>query len=161
MSDEPGSTELRVLIVDDDIDTATSFSYLLQILGCKTAVAFGGAMGLRVAQLFQPNLVFLDLGMPGGDGCETMVAARALDGPVSVAMFVCLTGRSDPAERRRCIDAGFDRFVSKPMDAALLPELLAQARSRMRVSTAPASPPERQAPDPPDPPGRPPPPDDA
>ena len=55
MEEQPtGQTaaELRVLIVDDDVDAATSFSYVLQILGCKTAVAFGSTMGLRVAQLF-------------------------------------------------------------------------------------------------------------
>lgn len=148
MPDEAGSTELRVLIVDDDIDTATSFSYVLQILGCKTAVGFGGAMGLRVAQLFQPNLVFLDLGMPGADGCETLIAARAMEGQVSTAMFVCLTGRSDPAEERRCLDAGFDRFVSKPMDPSLLPELLAEARTRA-AGAAPVQPGEQAADSPP------------
>lgn len=145
MSDEPGPTELRVLIVDDDIDTATSFSYVLQILGCKTAVAFGGSMGLRVAQLFQPGLVFLDLGMPGGDGCETLLAARSIEGPVASAMYVCLTGRDDPAEERRCLEAGFDRFVSKPMDASLLPDLLAEARTRA-AGGAPAQT-AQQAPD--------------
>lgn len=149
MPDETGPTELRVLIVDDDIDTATSFSYVLQILGCKTAVGFGGAMGLRVAQLFQPNLVFLDLGMPGADGCETLIAAKAMEGSVSTAMFVCLTGRSDPAEERRCLDAGFDRFVSKPMDPSLLPELLAEARARA-AGAAPVQPGEQIA-DPPPP----------
>jgi CheY-like chemotaxis protein len=142
MSEEAGPADLRVLIVDDDIDTATSFSYVLQILGCKTAVAFGGAMGLRVAQLFQPNLVFLDLGMPGADGRETLIAARAMEGPVSSAMFVCLTGRSDPDEERRCLEAGFDRFVSKPMDASLLPEVLAEARARASAA-APALPGEQ------------------
>lgn len=140
MSEEADTFELRVLIVDDDIDTATSFSYVLQILGCKTAVAFGGSMGLRVAQLFQPNLVFLDLGMPGADGCETLTAARAMEGPVSGAMFVCLTGRSDPAEERRCLEAGFDRFFVKPMDASLMPELLAEARARAGgIAPAPAA----------------------
>ncbi|HLL17829.1 MAG TPA: response regulator [Rubrivivax sp.] len=135
MPDEATPPELRVLIVDDEIDTATSFSYVLQILGCKTAVAFGGAMGLRVAQLFQPNLVFIDLGMPGADGCETLAAVRGLEGAVASAMFVCLTGRSD-ADEQRCLQAGFDRFVNKPMDAALLPELLAEARSRAAMTTA-------------------------
>jgi hypothetical protein len=46
------SPELRALVIDDSVDSATSLSYLLQLLGCKTAVTFGGAMGLRVAQLF-------------------------------------------------------------------------------------------------------------
>lgn len=131
MSNESSPAELRVLIVDDDIDSATSFSYVLQMLGCKTAVGFGGAMGVRVAQLFNPGLVFLDLAMPGPDGCETMLAMRALGGLVADAMFVCLTGRSDPADERRCLDAGFDHFMPKPMEAAMLADLLAQARTRV------------------------------
>src|SRR4051812_4136963 len=65
MSSDAEVPELRALVVDDNVDAATSLSYLLQLLGCKTAVAFGGGMGLRVAQLFQPAIVFLDLDMPG------------------------------------------------------------------------------------------------
>jgi CheY-like chemotaxis protein len=149
MSTETAPPELRVLIVDDQIDTATSFSYVLQILGCKTAVAFGAAMGLRVAQLFQPNLIFIDLGTPAADGCETLAAMRALEGPVATAMFVCLTSRNDLADEQRCIEAGFHRFVSKPMDAALLPELLAQARAGI-APIKPANSPPPVDPTPPD-----------
>ncbi len=141
MSSESSPGEIRVLIVDDDIDSATSFAYVMQILGCKTAVAFGGAMGLRVAELFQPTLVFLDLGMPGPDGCETMLAVRALGGPVANAMFVCLTGRSDPADERRCLDAGFNHFMSKPMETAMLADLLAQARARLTANATQNGPP--------------------
>src|SRR4051794_20127306 len=50
---DPG--DLRALVIDDNVDTATSLSFPLQILGCKSAVSFGGTMGLRVAQLFQPG----------------------------------------------------------------------------------------------------------
>lgn len=132
--DEQSGPDLRVLIVDDDVDAATSLSYVLQIVGCKTAVAFGGTMGLRVAQLFQPNLCFVDLGMPGSDGLETLRALREIDGPVARAMFVCLTGRNDPEDRQRCIEAGFDHFVTKPMDAKTLPELLALAHERALAS---------------------------
>lgn len=131
MSNESSPIELRVLIVDDDIDSATSFSYVLQMLGCKTAVGFGGAMGVRVAQLFHPALVILDLAMPGPDGCETMLAMRALGGQVAEAVFVCLTGRSDPDNEQRCLDAGFDHFVLKPMETTMLADLLTQARARV------------------------------
>lgn len=64
--------ELRVLVIDGNMDAANALSYLLQVAGCRTAVAFGGSMGLRVAQLFKPSLVFLYLQMPGGDGCEVL-----------------------------------------------------------------------------------------
>jgi PleD family two-component response regulator len=48
---------LRVLVVDSDVDSATTLSYLLQVVGCRTAVAFGASMAARVAELFQPSLV--------------------------------------------------------------------------------------------------------
>ncbi|WP_161974510.1 response regulator [Piscinibacter terrae] len=125
------SVELRALVVDDNIDAATSLGYLLQLLGCKTATAFDGVSALRVAQVFQPGIVFLDLDMPGPDGCEVLAQARALEGPVARALFVCFTGRSEPADERRCLEAGFDRFLPKPMEPAVLQELLSHAHRRL------------------------------
>lgn len=122
--------ELRALVVDDSVDEATSLSYVLQLLGCKTAVAFGGSMALRVAELFQPTIVFLDLQMPGADGVAVLAQARSLGGPIGRALFVCLTGRSDDTTEQRCMDAGFDRFVTKPMEASALHEILLEARQR-------------------------------
>lgn len=126
--------ELRVLVVDDNVDAATSLSYLLQLLGCKTAVAFGGEMALTVAKLLRPSLVFLDLDMPGRDGCEVLKLMRDLDDRLREALYVCLTGRSDPSDKERCTAAGFDIFVSKPLEPVMLGELLDQARSRRKQS---------------------------
>ena len=67
-STAPLSPELRALVIDDNIDAANALSYLLQLHGCRTAVAFGGSTGLRIAQLFKPVVVFLDLEMSGEDG---------------------------------------------------------------------------------------------
>ena len=122
--------ELRALVVDDNVDAATSLSYLLQLLGCKTAVGFGGVMGVRVAHLFQPAIVFLDLDMPGPDGCEVLNELKKLEGQISNVLYVCLTGRSEPGDEERCIAAGFDRFISKPMEPAALHALLGEARDR-------------------------------
>lgn len=127
-ADAPG--ELRVLVVDDNVDAATSLSYLLQLLGCTMAVAFGGVMALRVAQLFQPAVVFVDLEMPGPDGYEVLAEAKKLGGPIAGALFVCLTGRGEATDERRCLDAGFDRFVTKPMAPEVLREILMEARQR-------------------------------
>jgi CheY-like chemotaxis protein len=129
---DPG--DLRVLVIDDNVDTATSMSFLLQMLGCKSAVAYGGTMGLRVAQLFQPGLVFVDLDMPGPDGCETLVALRSLDGAAGQGLMVCLTGKD--AEVDRCREAGFDRVVLKPMHPDTLAEVLAEARARLAAGGA-------------------------
>ena len=122
--------ELRILVVDDLVDAATSLSYLLQGLGCKTAVAFGGEMGLRVTTLFQPDLVFLDLHMPGHDGCEILAQARQTEGRVANAVFVCLTGAATAEQEQRCLSAGFDYFVRKPMEPDALGQLLLAACQR-------------------------------
>jgi len=120
--------ELRVLVIDDDIDTANALSYLLQISGFPTAVAFGGKMGLRLAQLFRPALVFLDLQMPGEDGFEVLAAAKK-DGTLPRTLFVCLTGSAEPSAESRCVVAGFNFFVHKPMQPKALSEILRAARS--------------------------------
>lgn len=120
--------ELRVLVVDDDVDAANALSYLLQTCGIRTAVAFGGKMGLRLAQFFKPALVFLDLRMPGDDGCEVLAKAKR-DGTMPRALYVCLTGSSEPAVADKCIAAGFNFFIRKPMQPAVLAEILRAARS--------------------------------
>ena len=129
-------SELRALVVDDNIDAATSFSHLLQLLGCRTAVAFGGAMGQRVAQLFKPAIVFLDLDMPGRDGCEVLGDLRQPVDAHGNPLFICLTGRTEEPDRARCLAAGFDHFVNKPMPPDLLAGLLAEARKRTGTSAA-------------------------
>jgi CheY-like chemotaxis protein len=128
---------LRVLIVDDDIDAATSLGYLLQLVGCKTAFAFGGDDAVQVSQLFQPALVFLDFDMPGDDGCAVLLKLRELSGQVSRAFIVCLTGQSDPERRQACIDIGFDRFECKPLDLLKMKTILDEAR--VRVAAVPAT----------------------
>ena len=122
--------DLRVLIVDDNVDAATSLSYLLQMIGCKTAVAFGGERGVRVAELFQPALLILDLDMPGMDGCEVLRRVKRLPGPVGQAMAVCLTGSARPDDGERCLGAGFDLFVAKPVEPQALSDMLLAARTR-------------------------------
>ncbi len=132
--------ELRVLVIDDDVDAANSLSYLLQIAGYPTAVAYGGEMGLRIAKLFKPALVFLDLQMPGGDGCEVLAEAKR-DGTLPRALYVCLTGSAEPAARNTCLAAGFNFFIPKPMPPEALGEILRAARSHagLRRRAAPDS----------------------
>ena len=132
MEDARAIREVRVLVVDDNIDAATSLGYLLQLMGAKTAVAFGGDMALRLVRLFQPMLVLVDLRMPGLDGCEVMREARALPGTQADALFVCFSASGDEADRRRCLDAGFDYFVRKPIDPSELARILGAAQERLR-----------------------------
>jgi CheY-like chemotaxis protein len=69
--------------------------------------------------------------MPGDDGCAVLVKLRELPGQVSRAFFVCLTGQSDPERRQACIDSGFDRFESKPLEPLNMKTILDEARARI------------------------------
>jgi CheY-like chemotaxis protein len=111
----------RVLVVDDTRDAADSLVLLLETLGAKVRVAYGGAQALEACVAFEPELVFLDLGMPQMDGFETARRMRASPSGRSVSL-IALTGRGEEETRRRARQAGFDRHLTKP---ATMPELKA------------------------------------
>jgi DNA-binding response OmpR family regulator len=124
---------LRVLIVDSDVDSATTLSYLLQIVGCRTAVAFGASMAARVAMLFQPALVLLDEEILNESGGDVLQALRTLDGPVSNCLLVCLVAEQDCRDVQRWLAAGCDGVVCKPLEPQVLSELLTQAQAVAEV----------------------------
>ncbi len=131
IGDEPGSGNAkplragrRALVVDDTRDVADSLALLLEILGAEVRVARNGAEGLDVCATFAPELVFLDIGMPGMDGFETARRMRALPAGRS-ATLIALTGFGEEETRRRAIDAGFDRHLRKPASVSELEALLA------------------------------------
>jgi CheY-like chemotaxis protein len=128
----PQNSALRVLVVDDNLDAATSLADLLEIFGCEAAVAFSGTKGLEVADAFEPDLVFLDLNMRDLSGYEVIAEARRLKSAAAQAFYVCLTGTGDPDAPARAVKAGFDRFVSKPMEAGVIGELMTSALDHTR-----------------------------
>jgi CheY-like chemotaxis protein len=105
----------RVLVVDDNEDAAASLALLLHSLGHETAVAKDGSEALRLAQEFRPDIVLLDIGMPGMDGYEVVRRLRELrrGRPVRV---VAITGWGQEADRERSREAGFDLHLVKPLD---------------------------------------------
>ena len=129
-------SDLRVLVIDDNIDVANSLSHLLQMIGCRTAVAYGGEMGLRIAELFHPSLVFLDQRMPGLDGCEVLAQSRDARTTLAEAMCVCLTALDGAEVEAECRQAGFDAFVRKPLEPPTLYELLNKAQARTIANAA-------------------------
>jgi len=132
----PSNGQLRVLTIDDNVDAATSLGLLVETMGCKSAVAFCGATGLRVTESFRPHLVFVDLHMHGQDGCQVVSRALRLDGPVSRALFVCLTGSGDLSDEQRCLKAGFHHFVRKPIAPETIDVLMTEARARAGLGGA-------------------------
>jgi len=113
----------RILVVDDNADAAESLAMLLQLDGHATRVAHDGEAALVAAREFQPDTVFLDIGLPGMNGYEVAQRLRASDR--STMQLIALTGWGAEDDRRRAQAAGFDHHLVKPVDPAQLAPLLA------------------------------------
>ena len=102
-----------VLVVDDDYDCADTIAMLLERLGAIVHVAYSGESALEMLPQILPDLVLLDIGMPGMDGCEAARRIRAMTLP-RPPMLVALTGWGRAEDRKRTADAGFDAHLVKP-----------------------------------------------
>jgi len=114
----------RVLVVDDNEDAARTLARLLSRLhGQEVRIAYDGATALATAKDFRPELVLLDIGMPGMDGYE--VAKRLRPTPEAQgALFVAVTGWGQESDRARSREAGFDLHLVKPVDPEAIRGLL-------------------------------------
>lgn len=115
----------RILVVDDNSDTALSLALLLQMEGNKTAVAHDGAMALAVGDRFLPDAVLLDIGLPGQSGYQVAAEIRKRGWGQRV-LLIAVTGWGQEQDRKKSRDAGFDHHLVKPVDHAELSALLAQ-----------------------------------
>jgi CheY-like chemotaxis protein len=118
-----GTAQRRVLVVDDNRDAAESLAMLLQISGCQVALSFDGPEALDVAKTFKPDVVLLDIGMPGMDGYETARQLRASERG-SQMLLVALTGWGQKEDVQLATQAGFDKHFTKPIDPAALAALI-------------------------------------
>ena len=115
-----------VLVVDDNHDAADSLAYMLEMMGARTRVVYGGPDAIAAVESEPPALVLLDIGMPGMDGFE--VARRLGRHPRRAQMLlVALTGWGQSEDRQRTRDAGFDEHLVKPAEIDVLEGLLARA----------------------------------
>jgi CheY-like chemotaxis protein len=116
-------TSLRVLVVDDNRDAAESLARLIQMSGHEVRTLADGAAAVANATSFRPNVVLLDIGMPGMNGYE--VARRLRELPDADSMYViAMTGYGSDADRSRSAESGFDEHLVKPVDFAALDALL-------------------------------------
>ncbi|UQA57492.1 ATP-binding protein [Polyangium aurulentum] len=104
--------KLRVLVVDDNVDAATTLGDLLRAQGHEVRIAHDGLTALSVAGEQRPEIVFLDIGLPGMDGYEVARCLRAAS--PHPAKLIALTGYGQEADRRRAAEAGFTQHLIKP-----------------------------------------------
>ena len=113
----------RVLVVDDSVDSAETLGELLRIWGHDVRLAHDGPAAVAAASEYRPDVILLDIGLPGMDGFE--VARRLKEDGIGARMLVALTGYGEQADRQRTQQAGFSHHLVKPVDPDTLRKLLA------------------------------------
>jgi CheY-like chemotaxis protein len=133
---QPGNTpsSLRVLVVEDLHDSADSLALLLRLWGYEAVVAYDGRSALDLASVHSPDVVLLDIGLPGIDGCEAARQLRQLPG-MNKALLLAITGYGYEADIQRCKEAGMDGHFLKPVDPADLQQVLVRAKEFGRKSS--------------------------
>ncbi|SFB71537.1 PAS domain-containing protein [Massilia yuzhufengensis] len=114
---------LKILVVDDNVDAATTLSMILEACGYQTEVAHDGVQAVAAAQAFRPHVAFLDIGMPGMDGYDTARAMRSVAGLEGMTL-VALTGWGADSDRQKSNEAGFNHHLTKPVQLDVVQELL-------------------------------------
>jgi CheY-like chemotaxis protein len=117
----------RVLIIEDNRDTADSLQILLQLLDYDTAVAYTGPAGVAKAVAWHPAVVVCDIGLPELDGYGVAMALRH-NAATANACLIAVTGYGQDEDRRRALQAGFNFHLVKPVDPEALCTLLSRCQ---------------------------------
>jgi CheY-like chemotaxis protein len=126
--DEAARNDVRkcdLILADDNADALQSLAMLLEMEGHTVRVASDGIAALSLAEHRMPDVMLLDIGMPGMNGYETASRVRQLEAGDGV-MLIALTGWGQPADRAQASEAGFDHHLTKPIDHDALAGLLSQ-----------------------------------
>jgi signal transduction histidine kinase/ActR/RegA family two-component response regulator len=121
----------RILIIDDNVDAATSLAEILRLEGHQCEAVFSANAALERVAALRPDFILLDIGLPDLDGYEVARRLRQIDGLEGVGL-IALTGYGQPDDLARARAAGFDGHFIKPLDFAQLERTLAQGRSSCR-----------------------------
>jgi PAS domain S-box-containing protein len=116
-------TGRKVLVVDDNRDAAETLSTLIRLYGCEVMTSFNGLEALEVAEVFQPDVALLDIGMPGLNGYEMAQQIRQRLWGKRMRL-IAVTGWGQEDDKRRAMAAGFDYHLRKPIDSDSLKSLL-------------------------------------
>lgn len=139
---DPGTSSCRatirnrkILIADDNRDSAQSWATMFELEGCETCTAFSGSEALRLAASFQPDVALLDIGMPGLNGYEVARLLRSSPLGASV-LLIAVTGWGQDQDKQAAREAGFDAHLTKPVNLQQVIDLI-QAQLRQRATPSP------------------------
>jgi CheY-like chemotaxis protein len=113
----------RILVVDDNVDAATTLARILKLSGHEVEIVHDGAAALLAARRLRPAFIFLDIGLPGMDGFQVAESLRKEPG-FERARVIGVTGSASEEDRRRLRDAGVDYYLVKPVDVNLVVSLV-------------------------------------
>jgi CheY-like chemotaxis protein len=122
----------RIMIVDDNEDAALTLAILLRMLGHDVKAVFDGSDALNEGQVFQPQIILMDLGMPGMNGIEAAKKIRQLEWGKAV-FLVAVTGWGQDEDKRKTREAGFNHHLVKPIRLGDVQNLLARYEAETTV----------------------------
>lgn len=117
------TTRRRILVVEDNLDAVHSLTVLLRELGHEVEFAINGYAALEIARRLEPQIVLLDIGLPGMDGFELCRRLKR-EPALAAARVIAVTGYGQEAYRQRALAAGCDGYYVKPLDPKVLYALL-------------------------------------
>ncbi|CAD6534473.1 PAS domain-containing hybrid sensor histidine kinase/response regulator [Paraburkholderia metrosideri] len=135
-ADETGAApqevpSLRILLVDDNHDSADSLAMLLELKGHEVRIAYSGEQAIQIGPRFAPHLGVIDIAMPKMDGYATIAVLRDMP-ELADTMYAAMTGFGHASDRERTREAGFHAHLVKPVEMALFDDLLARVEARRR-----------------------------
>jgi CheY-like chemotaxis protein len=113
----------RILVVEDNLDAVHSLVLLLRDMGHRVEYAINGYAALEAARKFHPEIVFLDLGLPGMDGFELCARFRK-EPTLAATRIISITAYGQDEYRKRALQAGCEIHVLKPVSASMLKDLI-------------------------------------
>jgi signal transduction histidine kinase/DNA-binding response OmpR family regulator len=135
----------RILVVEDNVDSAESMRMLLSLAGHQVEVAYSGLVGVETAQEFRPQVVFCDIGLPGGMDGHAVARALRQDLGFASAYLIALTGYGQETDKNRSREAGFDVHLTKPVNYEEIERLLLSVPARAAAEPDACSPPTQLA----------------
>jgi CheY-like chemotaxis protein len=128
---------LRVLVVDDSREMLLLMEQFVINQDCQARTCRDSWLAVEIAKEFAPQVIFLDLAMPGLDGYEVAEELRDLDLPEH--LLVAITSHDDEAHRRECEVSGFDLFLAKPVSIDQIRSVIETAKERFLAERTPIS----------------------